>query len=242
MNKENIIMETSEKFINSKTTTRKNKNITISEIELNKKLAEQIGKSKGKYFTIFFNNINGLVEQLIKEIIYAINESMKYLKINKKDKILLVGLGNKDITSDSLGYFVINKIDVNDNTYKIYKNVESITNINSTSFVKNIANLLNVDLVIVIDSLSATNIERLNKTIQISTSGIKPGSAFNTISDEISKKTIKKPVIAIGVPTIINMQNIIKNKNENLILTSKNIDLDIDNISSILSIAINRIF
>jgi len=56
MNKENIIMETSEKFINSKTTTRKNKNITISEIELNKKLAEQIGKSKGKYFTIFFNN------------------------------------------------------------------------------------------------------------------------------------------------------------------------------------------
>ena len=101
---------------------------------------------------------------------------------------------------------------------------------------------LEVNLIIIIDSLSAKSIERLNKTIQISTGGIKPGSALLKTSYEISEKTMKIPVIAIGVPTIINMNKFLKEKpKEELIVTSKDIDIEIENIATMLSIVINRI-
>jgi len=246
MEKESIILESANTLINSSKLTEKkriNNGISVSEIDLDKKVAYKLGKNKGKYITVYFDKLNGLVEILIKEIEKAIKDSMKYLNVKKTDKILIVGLGNKNITSDSLGYLVIEKMDIEKNTYKIYKDVEHLTNINSTFFIKNLSKTLDVNLVIIIDSLAAKNLERLNKTIQISTGGIKPGSAFSKKMDEISEITLKVPVIAIGVPTIINIKDLLKEDlKEDLIVTEKNIDLEIDNIASMISIALNRIF
>ena len=133
-------------------------------------------------------------------------------------------------------------MDIDNNIYKIYKEVEGLSNINTFEFVKMLSKKLEVNLIIIIDSLSAKSIERLNKTIQISTGGIKPGSALLKTSYEISEKTMKIPVIAIGVPTIINMNKFLKEKpKEELIVTSKDIDIEIENIATMLSIVINRI-
>ena len=245
MEKDDIIIETAEKFINAseiENKIRKNKNISISEIELDKKSAEKIGKNKGKYITIYFEKIESNVETILKELEVNLKNTIKYLNIKKNSKILIVGLGNKNITSDSLGYLVIEKMDIDNNIYKIYKEVEGLSNINTFDFVKMLSKKLEVNLIIIIDSLSAKSIERLNKTIQISTGGIKPGSALLKTSYEISEKTMKIPVIAIGVPTIINMNKFLKEKpKEELIVTSKDIDIEIENIATMLSIVINRI-
>ena len=107
MEKDDIIIETAEKFINAseiENKIRKNKNISISEIELDKKSAEKIGKNKGKYITIYFEKIESNVETILKELEVNLKNIIKYLNIKKNSKILVVGLGNKNITSDSLGY------------------------------------------------------------------------------------------------------------------------------------------
>ena len=245
MEKDEIIIETATKFINSsglEHKLRKNKHLSISEIELNKKNAGKLGKNKGKYITIYFDKIESNVEVLLDELENSLKSTFKYLNIKKNSKILLIGLGNKNITSDSLGYLVIEKTDIDNNVYKIYKEAEALCNINTYEFVKMLSKKLGVNLIIVIDSLSARTIERLNKTIQISTGGIKPGSALLKNTCEISKETLKIPVIAIGVPTIIKMNEFLKDKQkEDLIVTSKDVDLDIENLATIISIVINRI-
>lgn len=245
MEKDEIIIETAEKFINAseiENKIRKNKNVSISEIELSKKNAEKIGKNKGKYITIYFDKIEGNVEIILKELESSLKNIMRYLNVKKNSKILVVGLGNKNITSDSLGYLVIEKMDIDNNVYKIYKEVEAICNINTFEFIKILSKKLETNLIVVIDSLAAKNIERLNKTIQITTGGITPGSALLKNMLEISERTIKIPVVAIGVPTIININKFLKEKQKDeLIVTSKDIDLEIENIATIISIVINRV-
>lgn len=242
MNKESVFLESANVLINSSKLTeikRKNKNVCVSEIELNKKEAKELGKNKGLYLTITFDKLVGNVEVLIDELLESLKKAFKYLNIKKNDKILLVGLGNKNISSDSLGYLVTEKMDIDNNLCKIYKDVFSSTNIDSVSYIKNLSKFLNAKLVIVIDSLMARDISRLNKTIQISTGGIKPGSAVSNNFDEISFNVLKIPVIAIGVPTIMNISDI-TNISKDLIVTEKNIDIEVENIASIISIVINR--
>lgn len=247
MFKDNIFIEESEKLINSSEINQKedivNDNLRVTEIELDAKLSKELGRNKGKYITITFDkeNITENIENIIALIKTSLENILKYLHLTKKSKILFIGLGNKEITSDKFGYLCIEKIGISNKTYKIYKDVEGLTNIKSVDFTKAIAGLINADLVIVFDSLKAEHIERLGSTIQISTGGLYPGSGVSDKKSELSKRTIKTNVICIGVPTIINMKSIEEN-NPDLLVSSKDIDRVVDDLSSILSISINRLF
>ena len=123
----------------------------------------------------------------------------------------------------------------------MYKDVEGLTNIKSVEFTKAMSELVEADLVLVFDSLKAEHISRLGSTIQISTGGLYPGSAVSSKKSELSKRTIKRNVISIGVPTIINMKNV-EDNNPDLLVSTKDIDRVVDDLSSILSISINRLF
>jgi len=246
MFKDNIFIEESEKLINSSELNNKETlvgNLKVNEIELDAKQSKEIGRNKGKYITISFDKdtLGNEVEELIDLLITSMKSMLSYLKLKEKIKVLFIGLGNKDITSDKFGYLCIEKIAVSTKTHKIYKDVEGLTNIKSTDFTRVISELVGSELVIVFDSLKAEHIERLGSTIQISTGGLYPGSAISEKSQEISKKTIKTNVISIGVPTIINMKQI-ENNNPNLLVSTKDIDRVVDDLSRILSIAINRMF
>lgn len=246
MYKDNIFIEESEKLINSselKTNDKVVGNLKQTEIEVDSKLSKEIGRSKGKYITITFNKdtLTNEIEELINLLEDSLKEMLNYLKLKNKIKVLFIGLGNKDITSDKFGYLMIEKIAVSTKTHKIYKDVEGITNIKSVDFTKVLSELIKPDLIIVFDSLKATNIERLGSTIQISDCGLYPGSAISEKKQELSKKTIRNNVISIGIPTIINMKNI-ENNNPDLLVSTKDIDRVVDDLSSILSIAINRMF
>lgn len=247
MFKDNIFIEQSEKLLNSSELTESkevSKGIKINEIIVDRELSKKVGRNKGKYITITYNKeeMNSKkIEELISLLTTSLKNMLEELKISKKNKILFIGLGNKDITSDSFGYLVIEKISAGNKIYKMYKNVEGLTNIKSVEFTKMLAEMLEVDLVVVFDSLKAEHISRLGSTIQISNAGLYPGSAVSDKKCELSKKTVKAEVICIGVPTTINLSQI-KEGNPELLVSTKDIDISVDDISSIISIAINRLF
>ena len=141
---------------------------------------------------------------------------LEYLHIKKDDTCLIIGLGNRNIISDALGSYTLKNIIVTRHLYLIndydkdYRNVSilepsvlGVTGIDSFEIINNVIKDIKPDFIICIDSLCANNIERLNKTIQITSSGITPGSGIGNNRKEISQDTLGIPVIAIGVPTVL---------------------------------------
>lgn len=190
---------------------------TISEDE-----AKIINKKPGMYTTIFFNDTTDSNNQ--KNICHIlVKELSKYLKeAEKDDLILVVGLGNILSTPDSLGPKVIDNIVVTNHLYELnlcshnYQRVAAIspsvtgkTGIETFLQVKSIVNSLKPKLVIAIDALASSSVERVNKTIQITNTGISPGSGIGNSRKEISLKTLSVPVIAIGVPTVVDASSIV---------------------------------
>ena len=145
-------------------------------------------------------------------------------KISFKDSCLVIGLGNSKSTPDSLGPLVVDNILVTSHLYKLgdvdkdYRNVScfkpsvtGLTGIETVDVINSIVKTIKPSFLIVIDALSTSSIDRLNKTIQITNSGITPGSGVNNSRISISKEILNIPVIVIGIPTIIDSSVIVAN-------------------------------
>ena len=202
------------------------------------------------YSTIYFKDITDKNNyQNVQEIF--IKELKKYLKIQSTDKILVIGLGNEKSTPDSLGPKVIDNILVTRylfllgeveegyiNVCSFKPNVMGNTGIDSFSIINNIIENTKVNKIIIIDALKTNNFENLVKTIQITNTGITPGSGIGNYQKEITSKTINKDIIVIGVPTVIDISNTI-NK-DNYIVTPTNIDYLIEKLSILIGNGINK--
>ena len=181
-------------------------------------------KNKGTYITISFedvtdrNNFNKVQNIFEREL----DSIIKDLNLKKDYKTLVIGLGNRNSTPDSLGVKVSENIIVTRHMYELnevspeYSNVSSFspnvmgnTGIEAVDIIKGIIKEINIDLVIVVDALASSKIERVNKTIQLTNSGINPGSGVGNYRKEISKNTIGIPVIAIGIPTVVDAVTIV---------------------------------
>ena len=178
----------------------------------------------GNYITISFEDITNyesrekvgkVLEKLLKEILLK-ND------IKEDDECLIIGLGNIKSTPDSLGVKVINDILITKHLFK-YGNVKdgirkvssftpgvmANTGLESSNIIKAIIKEEKPKFIIVIDALASLSIDRINKTIQITDTGIHPGSGIGNNRKEISHKTIGIPVIAIGVPTVVSSTTIV---------------------------------
>lgn len=198
-------------------------------------------KNNGNYVTISFDDITNfesrekvgkILEDEIKNILLLNN-------IHEDDECLIIGLGNIKSTPDSLGPKTVNDILITKHLFKFSDVKEGIRAVSSfvpgvmantgfeTSFVvKSIIESVKPSFVIVIDSLASLSIDRINKTIQITDTGIHPGSGIGNNRLEISKKTMGIPVIAIGVPTVVSATTIV---NDTLVYLSKHISYIKDN-------------
>lgn len=200
-------------------------NIKVSNIFLDSKSALEIGKKKGNYTTIFFeditdkDNYNSVLNIFIKELHKIISKTSL-----KKDYFsLIIGLGNIKSTPDSLGPKVIENIIVTKHIYDYYKSLEKgykiteafapgvkgVTGIETSDIISSIIKLEKPDLLIVIDALASDSIDRVCKTIQITDAGINPGSGIGNERKEISYETLNIPVIAIGVPMVVDAVTIV---------------------------------
>ena len=192
-------------------------NVKVSKVVLEKD--NVLGKKEGHYVTISFNdvtdttNYNNVLNVLIKEFKKMLEEE----KIEDDDKVLIVGLGNIKATPDALGGKTIKDIIVTRHMYLLndydpkYRNASAFapgvmgdSGIETIDIIDGVIKKINPDFLIVIDSLCASNIERINRTIQMTNTGIHPGSGIGNNRKEISKETIGIPVIAIGVPTVVD--------------------------------------
>jgi spore protease len=190
---------------NNKKQEEKTKNIFVNSYKINNINAAKIGKKKGIYKIINFKNYNTKITNILYE------ELTKLHKLKKNDSVLIVGLGNSDITPDSLGPEVCKKINIYQyrNVYSLIPGVMAYTGIETSNIVSAVVNQLKPSLVIVIDALACESIKRINQTIQLTNTGIHPGSGVGNKRKEISSDTLKTPVIAIGIPTVIDLGNII---------------------------------
>ena len=178
----------------------------------------------GNYITISFEDITDyesrekvgkVLEKVLKQILDKNN-------IKEDDECLIIGLGNIKSTPDSLGVKVINDILITKHLFK-YGNVKdgirkvssftpgvmANTGLESSNIIKAIIKEEKPKFIIVIDALASLSIDRINKTIQITDTGIHPGSGIGNNRKEISKNTIGIPVIAIGVPTVVTSTTIV---------------------------------
>jgi len=198
-------------------------NIKVDYVKLNDN--NVLNRKKGDYVTISFqditdtNNFNNVLEVLISELKRIFNLT----NVKKENKCLIVGLGNNKSTPDSLGYETLKNIIVTRHLYEIgdvdirYSNVACFepsvmgnTGIESKDIIMGIINEIKPDYIIAIDSLAASNIERVEKTIQITNTGINPGSGIGNNRCELSIDTLGIPVIGIGVPTVVSSAVIVK--------------------------------
>lgn len=178
-------------------------------------------KKQGKYITIEFADITDTVNY--KKVLEIVKKELnKLLNIKQDDFGLIIGLGNSASTPDSIGPLTIKNILVTNHIYMYdnldvgFRRVAAISpgvtgenGIETSEYIKGIINTVKPDFIIIIDALASRSIERLNKTIQMTDTGISPGSGVGNSRKEISFDTLGIPVYAIGIPTVVDAVSVV---------------------------------
>lgn len=219
--------------------------MNLKKCYIDSKLSKKLNKKEGYYYNLDFIDYYNKPKEIIKIVSGIIKDVI--ISLNKCESILVVGLGNTMITPDSLGPLCINKIEVNRHLEDIKSySVSAIspgvmgqTGMESSDIVKAIVLRFKPDLVIVIDALACNDINRMCKSIQMSTAGINPGSGVGNHRKELSKKTLNVDVLAIGIPTVCDI-NSIKDVENNYFITPNNIDEAMDILSLLIAQGINK--
>ncbi len=197
-------------------------NVKVERVKItNKKGEEAIGKPIGTYITIDIKNLKIIQEEDLQQSANALSNELKPIlekHIKKEDEVLVVGLGNIYVTPDSLGPKVVNEIEVTrhvinympqyvkEGTRKISAiapGVLGTTGIETLEILKGIVENVKPKLIVVIDALASRSIERISSSVQISDTGIVPGAGVGNKRNELSINTLGIPVIAIGIPTVV---------------------------------------
>ena len=197
-----------------------NRDIVVTSVKIiSDEAAEAMGKAKGEYITIDAPKLKLNDENFNEKVGDKLIEVIKQItNMKSTDTVLIVGLGNEKITADALGPKVISKVDItrhlleyvpqymDPNTRSvcgIAPGVLGTTGIETGEIIKGIVEKIKPNLIIAIDALASRRIERIATTIQIANTGIVPGSGLGNNRNAITEETMGVPVIAIGVPTVV---------------------------------------
>ncbi len=203
--------------------------------------AKTMGKPVGTYITMEAPNLAVPDEGYHREVSVKIAECVEKLlkgkwKKRSKDEdisILMVGLGNREVTPDALGPYVADNLNITRHIVREYgkyamgedevtlvsalvPGVMAQTGMETAEIVRGVVAETKPDVILVVDALAARNSKRLNRTIQIADTGISPGSGVGNHRNAITEDSIGIPVIAIGVPTVVDAATIVNDAMENL--------------------------
>ena len=249
--------------------------VKVTRIEITSRAGEmRMQKPMGNYITI---EADGILEERdgiknkVENVIAA--ELKKLIKFHYYLNVLVVGLGNTTVTPDALGPEAASKIRVTNHLFDMFEadgddemsrvsclvpGVTAATGLETAEIIKKTAELVKPEVIIVVDSLAARNIERVSTTIQISDTGISPGAGMGNKRTGINSETVGARVVAIGVPTVIDATTIIRDAladnidsaekvekyieeyDRHMIVTSTDIDMLIKDFSDIIANGINK--
>lgn len=216
--------------------TEDNINITTVDV-LNENGKEALLKDIGRYVTIEIPELSTLEEEEKNEISKKL--SLKITEMigkDKKKKVLVVGLGNIYVTPDALGPKVVQNIEVTRHLLHLAKDlidentrdvsaispgVLGTTGIETYEIVNSVTNVVKPDIIIAIDSLASGSIHRIGKTIQLSNTGITPGAGVRNKRVGLKKENLGVDVIAVGIPTVVDMATITNEAIDKLIENTK---------------------
>lgn len=232
---------------------------------LDKEAAEAMGKPVGEYITVELDEFSYDTE-LLDDRMKSISTQISSLLPKGDGTVLVAGIGNKDITPDALGPRCADGIfstrhitselaeeiglDFLNPVCSLATGVLGQTGIETGEIIKSVADAIKPKAVIVIDALAAAGLERLGRTVQITDTGITPGSGVGNKRAEISKNTLGVPVIAIGVPTVVDAVTLARavtgNKTatesaeaQNMMVTPREIDVMIERAAKLISLCVN---
>ncbi len=203
-------------------TNRDNKwDIVETRIDVvNEKGAKLLGKPIGTYITLESKELRKSDEDIHEPFVEVLHKHLKSM-IKEDEKILVVGLGNRAVTPDALGPYVVDNLYItrhllNEGIVKEVREISAIcpgvmaqTGIESSTILKALCDEIKPDVVIAVDALAAREPERLNSTIQICDTGISPGAGVGNNRIMLNEETLGVRVIAIGVPTVISVPGIV---------------------------------
>lgn len=205
------------------------KNLVISTVIIETENgAKTMGKPKGTYITIEAGNMDEEDEDYHREVSKQLARIIGELIPIKKEElsVLIVGLGNRAVTPDSLGPRVVDNLYITRHILNEYgrfafgksgmNRISSIvpgvmaqTGMESMEIVAGVVKETKPDFVIAVDALAARNTKRLNRTIQVSDTGINPGSGVGNHRHGLNEKSLGVPVISIGIPTVVDAATIV---------------------------------
>lgn len=232
---------------------RENNAVTTVEVT-NENGALALSKPKGKYVTL---NVQSFVTDtnVFDERLNEFSSVLKTVLPKNAASVLVVGVGNENITADSLGpktndYVLATRHILPDlqkslaaddlfNVATVTTGVLGETGIETAEIVKGIVRQISPDCVIAVDALAASSAERLGTTIQFSDSGISPGSGVGNHRDEISSTTVGVPVIAIGIPTVVSTGVISGDGSDTAFVTPREIDRITEQGAKLIGMGIN---
>lgn len=194
--------------------------IRVVKSVINEAASSLLHKQPGTYFTLDLTNVDfhdvNICEKVEKALAQVVIKLLDQMNLRNK-KCLLVGLGNENVTPDALGPYVIDNVIVTRHLFAlgnvssgfsevsaISPGVMGMTGIETFDVIKAVTDKIDVDFLIVVDALASNSIARVSKTIQVTDTGISPGSGVGNKRKELSVKTMGIPVIAIGVPTVVD--------------------------------------
>lgn len=228
--------------------------------------AKAMGKPVGKYVTLEAPGLSEEDEAYHREVSEALAGHIRELIGREEKSILVVGLGNREVTPDALGPGVVNNLMITRHIIKEYgvrafgkehmhrisaivPGVMAQTGMETFEIVKGIVDETQPDWVIAVDALAARSSKRLNRTIQLCDAGIHPGSGVGNHRSGLTKENLGVPILAIGIPTVVDAATIVYDATgdrsriapnlNGMFVTPKNVDEMIKRLSFTVSEAIN---
>lgn len=261
--KSELILEVSKKFKTSKGFSKTTKHFshgikqtTIKLTDIN--MAKKIGREVGTYVSLDFDEILyydvAAKNLLCQKLELSIKNLLKEMRIKAK-KILVVGLGNEKYACDSFGKLTTDRILITkpyldrnlydksklSEVYAVSLGVYGTTGFESSELIKSLCALVRPDVVIAIDSMLAESTHTLASSIQISNTKLLPGGGVGNNRKEISEAVLGTKVIALGIPMVVNLSSLC-NVKDNLIVTPKDVEQKVLDLSKITAKAINLTF
>lgn len=236
--------------------------VTVVQIETEEG-AKAMERPTGTYVTIELPDLLNEEETLKETARRELSRQLeKMLPEKKAEHMLVVGLGNREVTADAVGPLTIDNLLVTRHYFqeeatraavdKKYRRVSAFvpgvmaqTGMETIELIRGVVEQIKPDVVVVVDALAARSPRRLNTTIQLTNTGISPGAGVGNNRKELNEKSLGCPVIAVGVPTVLDAVTIAKEEVAEsvkaLFVMPRNIDSSVQYVSELLAGGINSV-
>ncbi|HBI71834.1 MAG TPA: GPR endopeptidase [Lachnospiraceae bacterium] len=221
----------------------------VVELEITDEEAEKaMGKKMGKYITYETKSLKNLSQKSRNEVIDILSKAIRDVSEIEREKVLVVGLGNRNITADALGPKTLDKIKVTRQYFKAYNKeydedfnevsilepgVLGTTGIETINTIAGVVEKIKPTLLIVIDALASRKMRRLCAVVQITDAGIEPGSGIGNMQGSLNKESTGTKVVAVGIPTVIDTATIV---NDTIEMMEKTLSGKTDDAGQIMGI------